>query len=91
MRHPRCIAERRHNRVTVMARRRKVILRWFPPHDNYKPENTSAWRRCGKWNLACGCYLCSRQDSSFRRQRRRQFKRDIAENISEWSDLWVET
>ena len=86
MRHPRCIAERRHNRLTVMARRRKVILRWFPHQENHKPEN-SAWRRCGNWNLACGCYLCSRQDSSFRRQRRRQFKRDVADNVSEWSDF----
>jgi hypothetical protein len=86
MRHPRSIAERRHNRVTVMARRRKVILRWYHPNDRFKPQDNSAWNSCDKWNLNCSCCLChwDKRFSSFRRQRRRQLRRDIAENVAGW-------
>ena len=86
MRHPRSLAERRHNRVTVMGRRRNVILRWY--HSNHKPEDHPAWNRCAKWNLNCSCCLChwDKRFSSFRRQRRHQLRRDIAENLAGWSN-----
>ena len=81
MRHPRSIAERRHNRCTVMARRRKTILNWYTPNSKIKAEDNSAWHRCDKSNLNCGYMLChSGKYFSARRQRRDQLQRDIAEN-----------
>ena len=65
MRHPRSLAERRHNRVTVMARRRKIIVSWYDPNDTSKPQDNLSWNKCAKWNLRCSCYLCRRKDPSF--------------------------
>ena len=85
MRHPRSIAERRHNRRTIVMRRRKTILRWYLPESRLRPEDNSAWYRCDKSNLNCGYMLChSGKYFSARRQRRDQLKRDIAENLAGW-------
>ncbi len=82
MRHPRSIAERRHNRRIVIERRRKTILRWYVPDSRLRPEDNSAWYRCDKSNLNCGSMLChSGKYFSARRQRRERLKRDIAENL----------
>lgn len=63
MRHPCSRAERRHNRVTTMARRRKIIQRWYDPHEiqkGFRPEENTAWYSCSKWNLNCTCRHCRR-------------------------------
>ena len=86
MRHPRSLAERRHNRVTVMARRRKIIVSWYNRNDTSKPQDNLSWNKCAKWNLRCSCYRCHRKDPSFPSQRRRQLRRDIAENLAGWSN-----
>ena len=88
MRHPRSIAERRHNRRIVIVRRRKTILRYYPPESRFRGEDNSAWYRCDKSNLNCGSMLChSAKYFSARRQRRDQLKRDIAENLARWGGL----
>ena len=48
MRHPRSLAERRHNRVTVMARRRKIIVSWYNRNDTSKPQDNLSWNKCAK-------------------------------------------
>jgi hypothetical protein len=85
MRHPRSIAQRRHNRRIVIVRRRKTILRWYLPDSRFRAEDNSAWCRCDKSNLNCGMMLCHADKYfSARRQRRGQLKRDIAENLASW-------
>ena len=88
MRHPLSLAERRHNRVVIMARRRKTIRSGYFPDDllqGWKPQDNSAWNRCDKWNLNCGSTLChSGKYFSARRQRREQLKRDITDNLRGW-------
>jgi len=88
MRHPHSLAQRRHNRVVIMTRRRKTIRHWYSPDDlreGWKPENNSAWHSCDKWNLNCGSMLChSGKYFSARRQRREQLKRDIIDNPRAW-------
>ena len=64
-------------RVTVMARRRKIIVSWYNPNDTSKPQDNLSWNKCAKWNLRCSCYCCRRKDPSFPRQRRRQLQRNI--------------
>lgn len=87
MRHPRSIAERRHNRLTIMARRRRTILRWYEPDSTLKPEDNPAWFRCDKWNLNCGSMLCHADKYfSARRQRRDELKRNISDNCASWAD-----
>ena len=85
MRHPRSIAERRHNRRIVIVRRRKTILRWHLADSRFRAEDNSAWYRCDKSGLNCGSMLChSGKYFSARRQRREQLKLDIAENLASW-------
>ena len=85
MRHPRSMAQRRHNRRTVIVRRRRTILHWYSPDSQFRPEDNSAWHRCDKSNLNCGSMLChSGKYFSARRQRRDQLKRDIAEDLANW-------
>lgn len=85
MRHPRSLAERRHNRRTVMVRRRKAIVRWYIPNNRFRPEDNPAWYRCDKSNLNCGYMLChAGKYFSARRRRREQLKCDIAENLASW-------
>jgi len=85
MRHPRTLAERRHNRQTIIARRRRTIFIWYTFHPNELPERNSAWFRCAKWNLNCGCKLChSEKYNSARRKRREQLRRDIGDNLVSW-------
>lgn len=89
MRHPRSLAERRHNRVTVMARRRKIICRWYDSNDlrkSWKPEESSAWYLCDKWNLNCTCRVCRFLKSLESRLPRQQLKRDIIDNIRAWDN-----
>ena len=85
MRHPRSMAQRRHNRRTVIVRRRRTILHWYSPDSQFRPEDNSAWHRCNKSNLNCGSMLChAGKYFSARRQRRDQLKRDIAEDLANW-------
>jgi len=85
MRHPRSMAQRRHNRRTVIVRRRRTILHWYSPDSQFRPEDNSAWHRCDKSNLNCGSMLChAGKYFSARRQRRDQLKRDIAEDLANW-------
>jgi len=85
MRHPRSMAQRRHNRRTVIVRRRRTILHWYSPDSQFRPEDNSAWHRCNKSNLNCGSVLChAGKYFSARRQRRDQLKRDIAEDLANW-------
>ncbi len=88
MHHPRSSAERRHNRVVIMSRRRKAIRSWYSSFDISRddlPEDNSAWHSCAKWNLNCGSMLChSGKYFAERRQRREQLKRDITENLRAW-------
>jgi hypothetical protein len=85
MRHPRSLSEGRHNRWTIIARRRHTILTFFTVDPN-NPEDNRAWFRCAKWNLNCGCRLChcDKYDSS-RRKRRDQLRKDIGENLVSWA------
>lgn len=88
MRHPRSRAERRHNRVTIMARRRKIIRRWYSPNDirrGSKREENRAWYWCAKWNLKCTCRLCRMWKSlDPRPPREPQCTLDIIDNLRAW-------
>jgi hypothetical protein len=88
MRHPHSLAQRRHNRVVIMSRRRKTIRSWYSPddlRDGWKPQDNSAWHSCDKWNLNCGSTLChSGKYFSARRQRRERLKRDVTDNLRAW-------
>ncbi len=86
MRHPRSLAERRHNRVAIMARRRKIIRRWYDTNDlrnKWKPEENPAWYLCDKWNLKCTCRHCRFWKSLESRPHRRP-ERDIMDNLRAW-------
>jgi hypothetical protein len=71
-----------------MARRRKIILRWYFPDDlrnDWEPQANSAWYRCDKWNLDCTCRICKYSRQFIGEQKRRaQLKRDIIDNLSSW-------
>ena len=92
MRHPYSRSERRHNRATIMARRRSKILWWLwagepgelpSVHARLDPQCNDWWYQCDKHNLCCSCGLC-RWPMFTTRVRREDLKRGIPDNIRAW-------
>ena len=81
MRHPHSLSERRHNRATIMARRRQ-ILRLFHRHDDpFRVQDNGAWNKCAKFNLCCSCGACRNPKT---RNHRNLLKTAVRDNIRSW-------
>lgn len=90
MRHPHSRAERRGNRVVIMARRREIIRRSYSPNDicdGRRPEENSAWNSCNKWNLCCTCRHCRNWRGMLKEWLARQrIRRAVEDNIQTWGE-----
>lgn len=81
MRHPHSRAERRHNRVTTMARRRQTLRLFYNHNDPFGVEDNLLWNQCSKHNLCCSCGMCRPPKT---RTRRNLLKMAVDDNLRSW-------
>jgi len=90
MRHPYSLHSRRHNRATIMDRRRKQLLTLFYTYRSGEddPKDNTFWHYCDKANLNCGSKLCHyRKYFKEKRKRRRALDAAVVDNIKSFDEV----
>jgi len=90
MRHPYSLHSRRHNRTTIMDRRRKQLLTLFYRfrYSEDDPKDAPFRHSCDKAKLNCGSKLCHAvKYFKEKRKRRRALDAAVVDNIQSFDEV----